>query len=91
MKQSLWVAALAVALTVTAPVWAQAPEGSKSPDVPGQSPPDVPGQSPPGATQADRAAPSSNANKPQTTLPKSSDVGGTPPMKMPGGGASVSR
>jgi hypothetical protein len=70
MKQSLWVAALAVALAVTAPVWAQAPEGSKSPDVVGQPPPDALGQSPPGATQADRGAPSSDANKPQNQAPQ---------------------
>jgi hypothetical protein len=83
MKQSLWVAAIVAALAIAAPVRAQTPDGSRSPDV--RDP------SPRGETQADRAAPPNNANTPQRPVSRSPDVGGTPPMKMPAGGSSTSR
>jgi hypothetical protein len=85
MKQLWSFAAVAVAVSVTVAVQAQAPTSAPPPSA--SSSPPTGGK--PGAVTAPRENSADRLNRQKPSPPQ--DVGGTPPVKMPGGGNAVSR
>jgi hypothetical protein len=91
MKQPFCLAAVAVALLVTVPVRAQTPTSATLPTE--YSGPPTRGETGAERTaQMDRDSMYRDARSSVTQPQKSgADVGGTPVMRMPGGGSAVSR